>query len=566
MMMRFALTLRIVPILVVLLVAPALFLNGIGPSGSSASPSDSIMAAKAGGQDQQADSPFISSQGFENTLRIAGPRQLPTLDPAFVKDLGSMLLVRQVFGGLMRFGDDLDPAPALAETVEISDDGLTYRFVLSEEARFFSGDAITSEDVVFSLTRALDPATAGGDVTALAAPTFLADILGAAELLAGETDELSGVTVADERTVEIRLARQRSTFLMRLASAPASIIDSGDLDLGDRWWESPNASGPFAISRFSEDSEMILEANEHYVLGPPLLETVQVRLGNEAFGALNLYESGFIDTVGVDYLNIERIIDPEGPWAADLHVSPLFAVEYIAFRTDVEPLSDPAIRQALLAAFPRDRVASVTFNRRVGPAEGVIPDGMLGVDKWEVESEYDLERAGQLIADSTYGSAEQVPPITVYASTPQRAESFRDVIERDLGVRVDVIAVEWQSYLAGLANREYPAYLLYWGADYPDPESMLLTLFGSGLADNYVDYSNESFDGLLEEAAREQDAGRRAELYHQANLILIDDAIVLPLYYDVAYTLVRPWVHDLVVGPLGILYLDTAWIGEPAGD
>ena len=88
---------------------------------------------------------------------------------------------------------------------------------------------------------------------------------------------------------------------------------------------------------------------------------VQVRVGNEAFGTLNLYESGLIDIAGVDYLNLERIVDPAGPWAADLRISPLFSVEYIAFRSDVEPLSDRAIRQALIAAFPRERLAEVTF-------------------------------------------------------------------------------------------------------------------------------------------------------------------------------------------------------------
>jgi peptide/nickel transport system substrate-binding protein/oligopeptide transport system substrate-binding protein len=351
-----------------------------------------------------------------------------------------------------------------------------------------------------------------------------------------------------------------------LASAPASIIDTGDLDLGDRWWESPNASGPFAIAEFAENARLVLEPNEHFALGMPRLERVEVRIGNEAYNPLNLYESGEIDVVGVDYLNVERMIDPASPWAADLRVSPLLAVEYIAFRSDVAPLDDPAIRQALIAAFPTDRIADVTFNGRVATSEGLIPDGMLSVERWNVDREYDLDRARQLIEESSYGAAENVPPITVYASVPNRAESFRDVIKRDLGLRVDVVTVEWQSYLDGLANREYPAYLLYWGADYPDPESMLLTLFGSEMADNYIVYANPEFDELLEQAAAERDSARRTDLYQQANQLLIDDAVVLPLYYDVAYTLVRPGVQNLVVTPLGILYLDTARIGEPGGE
>ncbi len=556
------------PILIPVVLVAALALGGgfvgnllIGTT--SASPGFSGTLQEPGhAQDETENGPFVTSSGFENTLRLTGPLQLPTLDPAFVKDLGSMFLVRQVYGGLMRFDDDLHPIPAIAESVEISDDGLIYRFVISEQARFFSGDAITADDAVFSLTRALDPATAGGDTSALAAPTFLADILGAEALLAGESDELPGVRALDERTLEIELAQPRSTFLMRLAAAPASIIDEGDLSLGDRWWKSPNASGPFAIMAFVDDYRLTLRPNQHYVLGAPKLDSVQIRIGPEAFGALNLYESALIDITGVDYLNIERIIDAAGQYQADLRVTPQFAVEYIAFRTDIEPLNDPAIRQALLLGYPRHRVAEVTFNGRAAAGQGLVPDGMLGVDQWPVEEEYDLERARELVAGSTYGSADRVPPIAIYTSVPNRAESFRDALQRGLGLQIDVIVVDWLSYLTGLANKEYPAYLLYWGADYPDPESMLLTLFGEGRADNYIDYANPEFDDLLKAASLEQDPAARAELYAAANQELMSDAVVVPLYYDVAYTLVRPWVQDLVMTPLGILYLDEAWIGE----
>jgi oligopeptide transport system substrate-binding protein len=564
-MKRSTLLSRLHLILLTVLMSPAVLLATLHHAPAHASPGYTSTATDLAIQDEQGDGPFLSGQELQNSLRLEGPVQLPTLDPALVKDLSSMFLVRQVFAGLMRFDDELNPVPALAEQVEVSEDGLTYRFTLNAGSRFYSGDQITADDVVFSLTRALDPATANGDATALAAPTFLADILGARELLAGESSELVGVKAIDDRIVEITLAQPRSTFLMRLASAPASIVDSGDMGLGETWWQSPNASGPFGISHFQADAHVRLEPNSHFVLGPPKLDSVFVRLGTEAFGALNLYETGLIDVAGVDYLNLERFIDPANPFASDLRVSPLFAVEYIAFRSDVEPLDDPAIRQALLAGYPSDQVAMVTFNERVGSSEGIIPDAMLGVDRWDTGREYDLELARQLIVESAYGSAGNVPPITVYTSVPNRAESFRDVMERDLGLRVDVVTVEWQSYLTGLANREYPAYLLYWGADYPDPESMLLTLFGSGVADNYVDYSNTSFDDLLSEAAREQNAERRVDLYQQANQLLLDDAIVLPLYYDVAYTLVRPQVQDLKVTPLGILYLDRVWIDLDAG-
>lgn len=496
--------------------------------------------------------------GQDGVLRMAGPVDLQTLDPAKAKDLGTLFLVRQIFSGLTRLDDDLQPVPALAEKIDVSDDGLTYTFTLRRDARFADGSDITAEDVAFSLTRALDPATTGGDASLLAAPTFLSDIVGAKELLAGQATTLSGVTVIDDLTVEIELTQPRSTFLMRLATGPAAIIDPDDIDEGDDWWTDPNASGPFVVDDFDITSGMVLKPNGDYYNGKPALDEVQILLGSNALQPMNLYQTGAIDVAPVSFFSLDRALDPASDLYADLQQSDLFAIEYLAMRTDVEPLNDPNIRKALILGFPREMVANVSFDGRAAPALGFIPNGMLGQDTWPVEGwDYDLDAARQAIADSSYGSAEKVPPISIYANgPPDRLISFKEVMERDLGLKIDLVNVEWTEYIATLPKQTYPAYAIYWGADFPDPESLLLTLFGTGQADNYVGYSNAAFDDLLQQAAAEQDPQLRVELYTQANQLLMDDAVVLPFYYDRSYMLVRPWVHGLKVTPLGILSLD----------
>ena len=496
--------------------------------------------------------------GQDGVLRLAGPVDLQTLDPAKAKDLSTLFLVRQIFRGLTRLDDDLQPIPALAESIDISDDGLTYTFALRRDARFQDGTDISAEDVAFSLTRALDPATTGGDASQLAAPTFLSDIAGAKELLAGEADTLSGVTVIDDLTLQIQLAQPRSTFLMRLATGPASVIDPDDLKKGDDWWTDPNGSGPFIIDKLDLSNGMTLKPNADFYAGKPKLDEVQILLGSNAFQPMNLYQTGNVDIAGVSFFSLDRALDPTSDLYADLQQSDLFAVEYLALRSDVEPLNDPNIRKALILGFPRQMVADVSFDGRVPPALGFIPNGMLGQDTWPVaNSDYDLDAARQSIAASSYGSAENVPPITIYANgPPDRLISFKEVIERDLGLQIDLVNVEWTEFIGNLPKQVYPAYGIYWGADFPDPESLLLTLFGSGQPDNYVDYSNADFDALLAQAASEQDPDIRVQLYTRANQLLMDDAVVLPFYYDRSYMLVRPWVHDLQLTPLGLLYLD----------
>jgi oligopeptide transport system substrate-binding protein len=510
---------------------------------------------------QAADEQLEWSPSGDQTLSIAGPVQMTSLDPAFVKDLATMFLLRQIYSGLTRLDENLEPVPALAERIEVSSDGLIYRFVLRDNARFQDGQPITAADVEFSFTRAMNPATANGMTSLLAGPTFLADIAGAAALLAGEVDELEGIDVIDERTVEILLEEPRSTFLMKLAAGPALIVNRTDVAKGDGWWEDPAASGPFVIRSFEENQLLVLERNEIYYLEPPALRQVNVRLGTNAFQPLNLYEAGEIDIAGVGSSSAERVTDPASNLFDQVTVTSLFAIEYLALRTDVAPLDDPMIRRALLLGFPRHRVATVSFNGHAIPASGFVPDGMLGIEEWSVVgADYDLEAARQAIRESSYGSAEAVPPIVIYGSGVSLAESVRDVIQEDLGLRIEVVSVNWPEYIEGLGRRIFPAYSLYWGADYPDPETFLLTLFGSESADNYVDYRNSEFDELLRQAAAEQDPTARAAIHQQANQVLMDDAVVLPMYYDIAYTLTKPWVKGLDITPLGILYLDRVWL------
>ena len=127
------------------------------------------------------------------------------LDPAVARDVNSAFMTRQVFRGLTRFDENLEPVPELAQRIEISADGLTYRIQLRDDARFADGSPITAQDVAFSLTRALSPQTAADAGAALAGPSYLGDIVGADEVIRGESSELAGLRVVDDRTVEIDL-------------------------------------------------------------------------------------------------------------------------------------------------------------------------------------------------------------------------------------------------------------------------------------------------------------------------------------------------------------------------
>ncbi len=508
------------------------------------------------------DEPSPATPRGDQTLRLTGPVDpIYSFDPALARDFSSAFFARQLFRGLVHLDQNLEVKPELAQTVEISGDGLTYRFTLRNGAAFQDGTPITAGDVVSSLARALDPDSAGGDLSLLAGPSYLSDIVGAADVVANSTDVLDGARVIDDRTLEVQLAAPRSSFLMKLSAPPGSVVDLNQIADDPDWWTHPNGSGPFRIAEWTPDELLLLEPYEQFVGGAPTLDRVEIRLGPSAANAFNLYQSGQIDVTGVPINALDRIMDPAEGVSGDLSVVPVFSINFIVFGTTTPPLDDPAIREALIHAFPREQLVDVTFGDRKLAAEGILPPELFGREWPVVGAEYNLEKAKAALARSRY-DLDNLPPIRIYGAGPFAAEALRDTVRESLGIEIEVVSMEWADLAVSMARRELPAYEFMWIADYPDPETFLWSLFASDSPDNYSGYDNPAFDALLAKAANTLDPGERAAIYLEAQQMLFDDLVAIPVVHDIRYTLSRPAVKALQVTPLGILELDSIWMEQ----
>jgi ABC-type oligopeptide transport system substrate-binding subunit len=312
------------------------------------------------------------------------------------------------------------------------------------------------------------------------------------------------------------------------------------------------------LERWEPGEVIELRSADTWWEGKPALRSIQAKLGSSASQPFNLYQAGEIDLLPdlpAELVDLAR--DPaSGVSIGTLEETTVFATSYIALGNASEPLDDLHIRRALQRAFPATRIADAMLDGNAVVATGVVPPGMLG-EEWRAEvPRVDLDAAREEIANSRYGSGESVPPISIYAADIGAVEALRDVARASLGLDVEAIQVGWSDYMTGLAAGEFAAYGLYWGADYPDPESMIGMLFESGSSDNYTGYSNEDLDALLAEA-RSVGGPERVELLRRANQILIDDAAVIPLYHPRGYTLARPGIGGIEVTPMGILGLET---------
>ncbi|MDA8220079.1 MAG: peptide ABC transporter substrate-binding protein [Dehalococcoidales bacterium] len=464
-----------------------------------------------------------------------------TLDPALANDVDSLGFLLHIHSGLVRLNNDMEVAPALASSWQLSPDGRTYTFTLREGARFQDGRPVTAADVKYSLERATDPA-----LKSQVAATYLGDIVGVREKLAGQAGEVQGVKVIDERTVAITIDEPKVYFLAKLTYPTASVVDRQNVASGADWAKHPNGAGPFKLVSWDKDW-IVLERSEYYWGTDPSPRQVEYYIGPRS--PMAMYEGNELDVIQVGLGDIERVLDPRGPLHDELVVSSGLSLYYVGLNVDEEPFQDRAVRRALARAIDKDKIVNVTMKGTVVRADGVLPPGLLGHDPSFRGLTYDLEAAENLLKESFYGGPDQLPPITF---TGGMGELFAEAYWRNLGVPM-VVQVVQEGYYEGLDARAYQMFLTGWLADYADPENFLDLLFHSQSQGNHTGYSNPEVDSLLEQARVEKDEGKRVALYRQVERIVVDDAAIIPLFFDVSYDLVKPRVHGLDLTPLGII-------------
>lgn len=497
-------------------------------------------------------------RGEDQVLRLNGSTDGPsTIDPALVRDTETTFFARQVFRGLIRLNSDLEPVPDLAERVEISEDRLTYRFYLHDNITFHDGTPIDAQRVKASLERATDPALVHGDGRSLPSRNYLDDIEGALARMDGERDDIPGIQVIDERTLQIDLVRGVVHFMENLANATTYVVDVDDAASGDDWWRSPNGSGPFVVAEWDSDRVIRLTPHDGYVR-PPRLREVTIRVGREAVGEIRLYESGEIDLAAVAVSVVDRFDYQGGPHEGELRVEPMLSTTFVLMNPTIEPFDDERVRQAMLHGFPRGQIAAVMFDGRVQPADGILPPEMDAPGGTVLPYEYDEERAGRLLSSADVELPHGM--LTIYTSGGAIPAAMKHYYDQIFGAELEVVQLRWSDYIQDLQDRRLPFFVLSWVSDGPDPVSFLRSLFHSSSPENYSGFSDSEVDELLDEAIVEPDEDRRAELVREAEQRILDSAVVMPLYHSVDHQLVAEHVRGLETSPMGILGLESAWI------
>ncbi len=482
-------------------------------------------------------------QGGTLVRRWADPT---SLDPHQIGDVTSSVVVGELFGGLVTLSLDYEPVLDLAESFSVSDDGTVYTFELRENAKFHDGNPVTAHDVKWSIERAADPTT-----KSVNARSYLGDIVGVNEKLAGSATEVSGVRVVDDRTVEFTIDAPKAYFLAKLSYPTAFVLDRNQVTGDGSWLEQPNGTGPFRLGKYDVGELIVLERNELYHLGPPHIESVRMILSGGS--AMIMYENDEIHLTGVGSDDLPRLLNPEDELHDQLVRSrQRFDVFYLGMNVNIPPFDDVNVRRALNYAVDLQTIADVVMDGRVSPARGVIPPGFPSYSPNLRSYNFNPDLARELMESSSYADAwksDSLPRITLSlsgsfgAAVPPYLEVIIEQWNQELGIQVDIQQTEWATYLEDVKDAKYQLFAIGWVADYPDPENFLDILFHSESANNNTRYSNPEVDRLLEEARTERDKTRRFQIYNQVEQIVLDEAPwVWTWFSGEGYALIKPEV------------------------
>jgi oligopeptide transport system substrate-binding protein len=478
-----------------------------------------------------------------------------TLDPALSTETTSAQYIMEIFTGLLKLDDNMQPVPDIAASMPtVSSDGLTYTFSLRQDIKFQDGNGVTANDIKYSWERAANPTT--GSQTAA---TYLGDIVGVNDELSGATSQINGVKVIDNYTLQVTIDSPKSYFLYKLTYPTTFVVDKNNVSSGQNWWRKPNGTGPFKLGQWVQGQSLTLLRNDLFYGDKPQLSQIKYQYYSGL--PMDLFETGQIDATGVSTSYKDAVTDISGPFYQNLSVTPALGVYYIGFNCNQPPFDDVNVRKAFNMAVDKDKIITLVFRDMQQKANGILPPGMPGYNQNLVGLNYDENQAKNLIKASKYGDVSKLPSITLttYGYGGSAGPVLQSLVYQwklNLGVDVKIRELEPERYFYNTKAEVDQMFDTAWAADYPHPQDFLDILFHSGSSYNYGNYSNSEVDSLIQQANRTADQQQSFTLYQEAEQLIVNDAACIPISFSENYTVVQPYVKGYTINALGFATLN----------
>ncbi|OQP39781.1 ABC transporter substrate-binding protein [Niastella yeongjuensis] len=497
---------------------------------------------------------------------------IPTLDPAFAKNQAIIWAVHQLYNTLVETNDALKIVPSLAYRWEVSADRKVYTFHLRPGVFFHDNDAfpggkgrpLTAFDVAYSFSRIIDPATASSG----------------AWIFNDRVKDKDSFKALNDSTFQLTLKSPFAPILGLLSMQYCSIVPREVVTrYGADFRSHPCGTGPFQFKAWEEGQAMILQKNDHYFehdsAGRPLpyLDGIKITFLDSRATEFLLFQQGELDFINdIDPSFKDEILTKKGQlrqdWQGKIILSKhsYLNTEYLGILMDKNnplvtgsPLRMKAVRQAINYGFDRRKMIMYLYNSKGMPAEsGFIPAGLPSFDSSVVKGySYNPVKARELLQSAGFPDGEGLPVIKLL--TIPIYSDIAGFIARQLeevGIKIQIEVIPKSLLLEQTAKSQALFFRGSWIADFPEAENYLSVFYGSNPAPpNYTRYNNPKFDALYDQAMVTENDSLRYKLYQQMDQLVIDDAPVVPLFYDEVVRLVQPKVKHFAPDGLNQLEL-----------
>ena len=497
---------------------------------------------------------------------------IASLDPAFAKNQSIMWAVHQLYNTLVEVDSQLNIVPSVAKRWEVSPDRTIYTFYLRNDVFFHDdpcfpggkGRQVTASDVVYSLKRITDEKVASPG----------------AWIFDGKVDTLDGIKALDDTTLQIKLLRPYNPILGILSMQYCSIVPREAVEkYGSDFRRHAVGSGPFQFVAWEEGQSLIMKKHPRYFERDengrqlPYLDGIKVSFYDSKATEFLLFRQNklsFINDIDASFkdevLTKRGVLSKEWEGKVKLHTHPYLNIEYLGLLVDTanpvlkhSPTRLKKVRQAINYGFDRRKLVLYLRNSLGIPAEsGFVPAGLPSFDSTKVKGyHYDPALARQLLKEAGFGTRGSLPQIKLL-TIPIYADIASYIAKQleEIGFNVQVEAIQKSLLLEMTSSSRALFFRGSWIADYPDAENYLSVFYSKNPAPpNYTRYNNPAFDAVFEKALAETNDSLRYKLYQQADQIMIQDAPVVPLWYDMAIHLVQPNVQGFHPNALNLLEL-----------
>lgn len=510
--------------------------------------------------------------GGKKILRSNNSSEPGSLDPALAQGTHESWILENVFEGLMTFDENGELVPGMAESYEISEDGLTYTFKIRDGVTWSNGDPVTAEDFEYTWKRALDPELAADYAH------ILYYIKGAQAYNSGEgsRDDVA-VKALDEKTLEVTLEAPTAYFLELTAFYTYFPVNKNVVESNPDWAKDPEthvSNGPFKLVRWDHNAKIVLEKNESYYNADKIkLDGIELDIIEDQNTAWQKYEGGeyhiLVDVPTSVVAQLKAQNDPQ------LNIGNQIGTYYYNVNPDVKPFNNAKVRQALSMAIDCETITeNITQGGQI-PAEGVVPYGLKDENGNEFRDgvgslvEYDPDKAKQLFEEGLaeegmtleeFNSGQFVILYNTSESHKKIAQAVQEMWRTTLGIEIGLENVEFQVKLDREKAGDYQISRGGWIGDYMDPMT-ILDLWWSESAFNDVKYNNEEYDKLIAESKATDDQNIRMENLRNAEKMIMEDMAVIPIYFYTQPYVVKENVSGITYVPVRypmITYADIA--------